>query len=183
MKEKKYVISDFDGTLIEQDLEQMFMRYLLTLPEVCWRMLLVSCVTLPINMILKWFGYGSLFKSWTLVLGDKISIYIQRFLDNNIELIQLREDIWDKMRGYNVPVILLSGCHQDLLQAFLRRINRLNIFESVIGCTMKNNFVVNAHPYGRTKCNFINTKNYNIGIANDRSDYYYLVLCDEMVYV
>jgi len=183
MKEHKFVISDFDGTLITQDLEQMFMKYLLSLSHIRWRMLLTSCFTLPINMPLKWLGFGSCFKSWTFVLKDNVSVYIQRFLDENIDLIMQRDEIWEKMLSYKSPIILLSGCYQDLLVAYLIRINRLGMFEKVIGCTMRNHFVVAHHPYGRSKCKFINKNNFNIGIANERSDHFYLDMCDEAVYV
>lgn len=184
MKKKTTIIIDFDGTLIEGDLERSFMRYLLTKPEIKYKMLLLSCITLPINLIRNKLCYPSVYKSWTYILRDNIQEHIEEFLNKNIPFIQLKEQIWALLERNDTNIILLSGCHQDLLKSYLSKIEKIDKFDKIIGCTMqKDNFRVAIHPYGRAKTRFVNTESYNIGIANEKADHFYLDMCNEKIYV
>lgn len=184
MKKDVCIIVDFDGTLIEGDLERAFMKYLLRCPKVRLKMLLLSCFTLPVNILRNKLGYSSIYKSWTLLLGDKIQEYINEFLEQNIRSIRLKDDIWNMLNQPKAEIVLLSGCYIELLEAFLRKKSKAYVFDHIIGCTMNDdNFRVKLHPFGRTKMKFVNPNKYNIGIANERADRYYMNLCDEQIYV
>lgn len=180
----KCYILDFDGTLIHEDLEREFMKFLLQQNEVKWRMLVVSLFTFPINMLRNKLGYPSVLKSWTYVLRNETGKYIDDFVKNySVNRIHIREDVWQKWTEKD-EVVLLSGCYQDLLTAYLQHINRMNCFTKIIGCEVEKNWLkVKRHPYGKGKCVFVDKSRYNIGIANEPVDRYYMELCNEQIYV
>lgn len=177
-------IADFDGTLIHEDLEREFMKWLLRQKEIRYRMLFVSLFTLPINMLRNKLGYPSIFKSWTYVLRGHIEEYINAFIQNEAaKTIHMREDVWQMLSGGD-EIVLLSGCYKDLLIAYLEYIKRKSVFTEIIGCEMEANQVrVKIHPYGRSKCQFVNQGKYNIGVANERVDHFYMDMCNEQIYV
>lgn len=184
MKKEICIIVDFDGTLIEGDLEQSFMKYLMKFPGIRVKMLLVALLTLPINIIRNKLGYPSLYKSWTLVLNNDIELYITRFIQEMSQSIRLKNDIWSLLDKPDAKIVLLSGCYEELLKAYLKSIGKIHIFDQIIGCTMQVDcFRVKIHPYGRSKALFVDRNKYNIGIANEKNDLYYLNLCDEQIYV
>ena len=183
MTPKCYIV-DFDGTLIREDLEREFMKWLIRQKEIRYRMLCVSLFTLPINMLRNKLGYPSIFKSWTYVLRGHIDEYINAFIQKEAAgTIHLREDVWKMLNGGD-EIILLSGCYQDLLIAYLKYIKRKSVFVEIIGCEMEANQIrVKIHPYGRSKCRFVNQGKYNIGVANERVDHFYMDMCNEQIYV
>ena len=183
MTQKCYIV-DFDGTLIREDLEREYMKWLLRQKEVRYRMLCVSLLTLPINMLRNKLGYPSIFKSWTYVLRGHIDEYINTFIQNEAaKTIHLREDVWQMLNGGD-EIVLLSGCYKDLLIAYLEHIKRKSVFAEIIGCeTEANQVCVKIHPYGRGKCLFVNQGKYNVGVANEKVDHYYMDMCNEQIYV
>lgn len=183
MTQKCYIV-DFDGTLIHEDLEREFMKWLLRQKEVRYRMLCVSLLTLPINMLRNKLGYPSIFKSWTYVLRGHIDEYINAFIQNEAaKTIHLREDVWQMLKRED-EIVLLSGCYKDLLIAYLEYIKRMSVFAEIIGCETEANQVrVKIHPYGRGKCQFVNQGKYNVGVANEKVDHYYMDMCNEQIYV
>lgn len=184
MEKDVCVIVDFDGTLIEGDLERSFMTYLMKFPGIRAKMLLVALLTFPINIIRNKLGYPSLYKSWTLVLNNDIEQYINQYIQEMSQFIRLKGDVWTLLDNSKAEIVLLSGCYEDLLKAYLKSIDRIQMFDQVIGCTMQiNRFKVKLHPYGRSKALFVDRNKYNIGIANEKNDRYYLNLCDEQIYI
>lgn len=184
MKEKRVILCDFDGTLIHGDLERMFMRYLLLQPEVKYKMLAVSILTLPLNTFLNQLGFPSIMKSWTFALKEKANQYIVDFLKKNNENIKRKEEGWLKLQSIsNARSVLLTGCYGNLIRAYLQYNQLDSIFDEVIATEMQNNLFIKQHPYARGKVQFVNKQNYNIGIANEKSDHFYLDICDERYYV
>lgn len=184
MKEKRVILCDFDGTLIHGDLERVFMRYLLLQPEVKYKMLAVSIFTLPINTLLNRLGFPSIMKSWTFVLKEKANLYIYDFLKSNNETIRRKNEGWQKLQCIsNARSVLLTGCYGNLIQAYLKYNHLDYFFDEVVATEMQNHLFIKQHPYARGKVKFVNKQNYNIGIANEKSDHFYLDICDERYYV
>lgn len=184
MKDNRVILCDFDGTLIFGDLERMFMRYLLQQPEIKFRMLLISLITLPINLLLNQLGRPSIFKSWTVVLKNREENYIHDFLSRKNSLIKRKPEGWQILNSIpNAKRILLTGCYGNLIRQYLKYNNLNNIFEQVIATEMKSSFLIRQHPFAKGKVQFVDKQNYNIGIANEPGDHFYLDLCDEQYYV
>ena len=178
------LIVDFDGTLIDCDIERKFIRFLLSKPNIRWKLLIMSFFTLPINLILNVFDFPSILKSWTFVLGKDRKKYISEFILNKSDEIKLKNEVWELLNREHCCKIILSGSFSELIEAFLDKINERNAFNKIIACEVEsNNLIVRRHPFGRGKTKYINTNNYNIGVANERRDKYYLNLCDEKIVV
>ena len=184
----KVVICDFDGTVIRGNLENIFLRFLLKESVYRWRILIISLFTLPINLFLNKLFCPSIFKSWTYVLKDKKGEIINDFLNSsffkNSELLKYREDVIARLSAVDYDYLLiLTGSDEDLVRAFLRIESRFNI-DDIIGSQVKKDyFRVKRHPYGKAKMEFVKRENYNIGIANDYSDHFYMDMCNEKYYV
>lgn len=185
---RKVVICDFDGTLIQGNLENTFVSYLLKETKYGWRILLVSLFTLPINLLLNRFYWPSIFKSWTFVLKREkqevikaflISDYFKRSTD-----MRLREDIISKLSSFDSDlIVILTGSDEDLVEAFIHSTNRIK-FDKIIGSQVESGFFrVKRHPFGKGKTKYVKSKYYNIGIANDFSDHFYMDMCNEKYYV
>lgn len=184
----RVVICDFDGTIIRGNLENTFLRFLLKETVYRWRILIISLFTLPINLLLNRFYKPSIFKSWTYVIkGDKIEV-INDFLNSSFfrdsELLMYREDVIARLSAVDYEnLLILTGSDEDLVRAFLRIENRFNIGDVIGSQVEKNYFRVKRHPYGKAKMEYVNRENYNIGIANDYSDHFYMDMCNEKYYV
>lgn len=184
----RVVICDFDGTIIRGNLENTFLRFLLKETVYRWRILIISLFTLPINLLLNKFYIPSIFKSWTYVLKGQKSIIIDDFLNSSFfkdsVFLKYREDVIAKLSAIEYDYLLiLTGSDEDLVRAFLRIENRFK-FDEVIGSKVEKNFFrVKRHPYGKAKMEYVNRDNYNIGIANDYSDHFYMDMCNEKYYV
>lgn len=182
---KKVLLCDFDGTIIHQDLEKTFLKYLLTQNEIKWKLLALSFITLPINLFRNYFHYPSIFKSWTFLLKEDITIYIDKFIIDCDSKITLRDDVLNLIKNIDVHErILLTGCYEDLVISFLKHRDLIEYFDLIIGTKVKKNyFIVERHPFGKLKKQFVNKNNYNIGVADSESDKHYLNICNEKYYV
>lgn len=183
--QRKVIICDFDGTIINQDLEKTFLRYILSQKEIKWKLLILSLVTLPINICRNFFHYPSLYKSWTFTLKGDTMKYIDRFILECNSKLTLRKDVLKLIDSLNADeIVLLTGCYEDLAISFLKSRNLYGKFNKIIGSRVKtNNFKVERHPFGKSKREFVDKNNYNIGIADSKSDKYYLNICNEKYYV
>lgn len=177
---KKVIICDFDGTLIEENIENMFTSYLLQDKRIRYKLISVALLTLPINIIRNKLFLPSLIKSWTFVLQDKISFYIDDFLQKHKDQIHIKNSTIELINRLRYDkLIILTGSYHQLVEKFLA-ICLPAFADEVIGSTVKGNkFVVDRHPYGKGKKKFVDIDNYNIGIANEDSDRFYLDLCNE----
>lgn len=179
MKER-VILCDFDGTVIESNIEDKFVSYLLKQKEIRYKLLLVAFFTFPLNMILNKLYLSSITKSWTFILKDRTEEYIARFLDDHIQEIKAKNDTIKLLKSikYN-KLIILTGSYQQLVELYLARVNFIHV-NKVIGTKVsKNRLFVKQHPFGKSKCSFVDINNYNIGVANDFSDHYYLDMCNE----
>lgn len=177
---KRVILCDFDGTLIEGNIENAFTSYLLKQKEIKLKLLSVALFTLPFNLLLNKLFLPSITKSWTLILRQRVVEYIDSFLDEYIERIKLKEDTIKLIDSLDRDeLILLTGSYQQLVEAFIRRKN-LTWIDKVIGTEVHNNhFTIKRHPFGKGKSKYVDLRNYNIGIANDYSDHFYLDICNE----
>jgi hypothetical protein len=153
-----------------------------------WRILLISLFTLPINLFLNRLCRPSIFKSWSYVLKVKKQETINTFLNSDyckfsIDL-RFREDVISKLSTFDSNhIVILTGSDEELVKAFLQIRNR-KICDEVIGSQVEKDFFkVKRHPYGKAKMEYVNRDNYNIGIANDYSDHFYMDICNEQYYV
>lgn len=184
LNKQSIILCDFDGTLIEGDLERAFMRYLLKKKEIKYKMLLVSLFTLPINFLRNTFGFPSILKSWTFVLKDSTNQYISNFIHDCGSKIQSKQQGWNLLNSLkDSKRVLLTGCYDKLIRAYLKYCNLDTVFDEIIACEMKNNLIVRRHPFGRGKVPFVPVHAYTIGIANEYSDHYYMDLCSEKYYI
>ena len=180
--QKRVIICDLDGTLIYENLENIFVKFLLSKKKIKYKILFVSLFTLPINIIRNKFYYPSIFKSWTYVLKNKFEDYKEEFFKHNI--IHFNDKVISLINSLDADeVILLTGSYQDLATELLEN-KGITLFNEVIGTkTEKNYFKISRHPYGKGKVKYVNQSNYNIGIANEYSDHFYLDLCNEKYYI
>lgn len=187
-KMKKIVLCDFDGTLIEGNLENTFLHYLLKGTSYRWIIIAISFFTLPINLILNKFGFPSIFKSWTFVLKNNKKRIIHSFLSSdffsNSPKMKYREDVLEMLSLMRYDrMIILTGSDEELVTAFLNKYKIIK-FDEIIGSQVKDDlFRVKRHPFGKGKIRYVNRDYYNIGIANDYSDHFYLEICNEKYYV
>ena len=102
----------------------------------------------------------------------------------NSESMQYKNDVVEQIASIKADqLVVLTGSDEDLVKAFLQNDNRI-FYDDVIGSKVKSDFFrVKRHPFGRGKCKYVNSDNYNIGIANDRSDHFYMDMCNEQYYI
>lgn len=185
---KKVVICDFDGTIIHGNLENTFVKYLLKETGYGWWILMVSLFTLPINILLNRLYKPSIFKSWTYILKEKKREVMDAFFNSDYYKgsfqLRYREDVISKLDIIDLDyMLILTGSDEELVKAYLEK-NDMIKCDKVIGSQVKKDFFrVERHPFGKEKMKFVNRDNYNIGIANDFSDHFYMDMCDEKYYV
>lgn len=180
----RVLLCDFDGTLIQGNIENRFTRYLLGRKDIRLKLAAVAALTLPLNLLLNKLNHPSLLKSWTFVLRGEIDAVIDAFLDENMNLMPLRKGTLQLLSSLHYDrSIILTGSAECLVKKYLERCPEL-AFDAVIGSCVKADFLtVERHPYGKGKIPFVDSSCYNIGVADSESDRFYMNLCNEKYFV
>jgi len=171
---EKVLICDFDETLIKEDLEKEFVSFYVK-NHLGALDCFLALFTIPINKVFKIFHLGGVLKSWTF---DKSPQQLNKFYEEfmNTSKINLNKNVLDFVRCYQGKKVLLTGCHQSLVNFFLKKYKIDNTFDEVIGSITKcNGLVIKRHPFGKSKLNFINAP--DVGIGNSIFDRYFLEEC------
>lgn len=180
----RVLLCDFDGTLIQGNIENQFTRYLLGRKDIRLKLAAVAALTLPLNLLLHQLNRPSLLKSWTFILRGGADAAMDAFLDENMSRLPLRRDTLRLLSTLRYDkAIVLTGSAERLVQKYLERCSELS-FDTVIGSCVKADFLtVERHPYGKGKMPFVDASCYNIGVADSESDRFYMNLCNETYFV
>lgn len=181
------VYVDFDGTLIEGDIEKKFVSWLHQRKKLNPYHYALAAITIPLNYIRKKMHRSNLIKSWTFGrTQDEIDQLCKEFLDEMAGTIILRQPIWDilyKYKNSGDKLVIITGSMTELVRSFLCKKNKLDLFDDIIGSKMFCfGFICKRHPYGKDKCLYINKSVQSVGIANEYADVYYLNLCKHVYY-
>jgi len=182
---KRIIICDFDGTVIEGNIENCFTRFLLQQKELRIKLFTAAIPALLINLPLNKLCLPSVIKSWTYVLKQEISHYIDLFLKENNRKLKIKKETISLIKEISHDKsVLLTGSYQELVERFLEY-NNIKCFDKIIGAQVKLPLYlfIKKHPYGKEKCKYVDRTNYNIGIADNYSDHFYLDMCNEKYYI
>ena len=176
------VYCDLDGTLIRGDLEREFVGYFQSTGSFTIRNYLLALISIPANKLRRKQERGSIYKSWTVgFTAEKKDRLFSDFLENETGKLETRADVLGLLEEYKSrgsEIILMTGSYRELVLAFLKKKNMVNVFDEVIACEVKGNgFCVSQHPYGKDKCLFLKKDMQLIGIANEYADRFYLEQC------
>jgi len=145
-------IVDFDGTLINLDLGAEFSQWIFASKKTTYLARLVKYVGAPVNRVLRRLDRGQVVRAWSTGLGrERTDALVNDFLDEFDSRILLNESVMTLIKSEEVTrTILLTGCPQELVEAFLIR-RGVNTFDEVIGMTTRWGTVITRHPFGRSK--------------------------------
>jgi phosphoserine phosphatase len=145
-------IVDFDGTLINLDLGARFSDWIFASRRVGPLVALIRIFGAPVNLLLRMLEVRQLIRAWSAGLSrSEIDRLAEEFLDYIKPEIIVNESVLKCLRMDMVSKkILLTGCPQELVIAFLSRY-KISDFHDVIGMTAALGVVITRHPYGRSK--------------------------------
>ena len=168
-------IVDFDGTIINLDLGARFSDWVYSSRRVNRFSPLIRILGAPFNVCLRKLERGQLFRAWSWGLSKtELQVLIEEFLTYIGPEIILNEVLLERLRReVNAVKILLTGCPQELVEAFLA-INALNDFDDVIGMTVPHKVMITRHPYGRSKTRLVSQYSSIIAVGDSWSDRFIL---------
>ena len=187
MLQKGKVYCDFDGTLIKESIEPIWLKFLIKNKKLHWFQYFLAIISIPVGIIRKKQFKASLFKSWSVGMSrEKKQKLIEEFCLTSAEEIHLNSKVLTKLEYlrnfYNI--VILTGSDEDLVLNYLRYKKIECLFSNIIAAKMsKNGFFVQQHPYGKEKCKFIDTTSKTVGIANEFADSFFLKMCDRVFVV
>ena len=157
MKEQTelFWIVDFDGTLINLDLGARFSDWIFSSRRVGRFVPLIRMFGAPLNLLFRMLELRQLVRAWSLGLSvSEINQLSEEFLDYIKPEIVINETVLECLRiDRATKKILLTGCPQELVVAFLSRY-KISDFHDVVGMTTTLGVVITRHPYGRSKARF-----------------------------
>jgi phosphoserine phosphatase len=168
-------IVDFDGTIINLDLGGRFSDWVYSSRRVKRFSPLLRVLGAPFNVCLRKLERGQLFRAWSWGLTKpELQLLIEEFLTYIGPEITLNDVLLERLRRDEKAVkILLTGCPQELVEAFLT-INGLNDFDDVIGMTVSHGVMITRHPYGRSKTSLVSQYSSTIAVGDSWSDRFIL---------
>lgn len=179
------VYCDFDGTLVNGNIEADFIRWLAKSKKIAFSNFLCAMVSLPVNFLRKMIYKGNVFSAWSAFSTVQAR---QELFDTYIEtcLLSINEVVFDKLQSWRnkYEIILLTGSNEKLVSMFLKKNGLHNFFSSVIGGRLsKNGFIVLQNPFGKDKLKYLIDCPKKIGVANEYADSFYLKRCDDVFVV
>lgn len=143
---------DFDGTLINLDLGARFSDWIFVSRKSSRFVSLIRVLGAPVNMTLRMFERRQLIRAWSVGLSSiEVRNLISEFLDFIDPEIIVNKSVLEYLRtDQSSKKILLTGCPQELVMAFLTRY-KISDFHEVIGMTTTLGVLITRHPFGRSK--------------------------------
>lgn len=177
-------IIDFDGTLVNVDLGAEFSNWLDRGRRTSTSSKFLRYMFAPINRVFRILELGQKFRWWSFRQSEEtISMWVDDFLDefdSKIEInMTLILELTQRSKRMNV---LLTGCPSELVTRFLIRRN-LDVFGEVIGMSMRNSFLIDKHPYGRTKVRLTMGSERYCAIGDSWPDRYLLSQAEEAIVI
>jgi phosphoserine phosphatase len=168
-------IVDFDGTLINLDLGARFSEWIIAFRKVGVLVLLIRIFAAPVNLLLRKLEVRQVIRAWSAGLSkNEIDNLAEEFLDYIKPEIIINESVLKYLRMDLVSKkILLTGCPQELVIAFLGRY-KISDFHDVIGMTTALGVVITRHPYGRSKAKLARRCNPYAAIGDSWQDRFVL---------
>jgi len=167
------LISDFDGTIIIQDIGLEFRKWMLIKKEFGYFRILISLFFLPINYFFIFlFSRGSLFSAWSILRSneDKNKL-MKRFISEKLQDLKINNSVLDLIENYDGHKIILSGSEAELISLFLDA-KGINFIDDVygaevgyLGCVFLN------QPRGKSKCKYGMS---DVAIGNHYSDRFFM---------
>lgn len=150
--ESRTWVVDFDGTLINVDLGAEFSDWMFANRRTVRLAHVVKYLGGPVNLFLRRLDRGQVVRAWSTGLGPgRTETLVNEFLDEFDSRIFVNESVATLIRSEEVTrTILLTGCPQELAEAFLLR-RGIDSFDEVIGMTTRWGFFITRHPFGRSK--------------------------------
>lgn len=187
MNMKGIIYCDFDGTLIKEDIETAWLKFLLEERALRWFQYILAVISIPVSMFRKKQFKSALFKSWSAGMSlEKKQKLISQFLQAKGSLLTLNVQVLACLNMVNnhYDIVILTGSDELLVKSYLRFKKIDTLFTEIIATkTSKSGFFIKQHPYGKDKCKFIDTGKKTIGIANEFADSFYLEMCDKVFIV
>lgn len=178
MGDNDVLICDFDGTLIDKNLEASFITYLRKTNSMGFRNYLFSLLSLPVNTLRRHFDVGNLLRAWPIGFSD---VEINELLDCYLEQDEaplLCGKTLSFVKHFEGKKILLTGSDERLVNGFLERKGEGELFDEVIGLTGSST-MIKRHPYGKDKVGFLPMGVRLTGVGNEYVDRYFLEKCDD----
>ena len=177
------VYCDFDGTLIQGDIEREWVSFLRRKHYLTFQNYLAACISLPINLFMRLLDRSSLLKAWTVGIGDEeiIRLFPEFYIASGDKL-QINPNVLEFIQIHSEEnrIVILTGSDTRLIKQFLGIVELPVIIDEIIGSAVKpGGLWVSQHPYGVCKRKYITDNNKSIGIANETADRHYLKICDE----
>lgn len=143
---------DFDRTLINLDLGARFSEWVFAVHRVRRTAFAIRFLGAPFNVVLRKLNLRHLIRAWSFGLTDlEIQVLIDEFLEYIAPEVILNDTLLQQLRmDQRAKKVLLTGCSQELVTAFLIQ-NNLKDFDEIIGMTVCHRFIITRHPYGRSK--------------------------------
>ena len=175
---------DFDGTLINLDLGARFSDWIFASGRVSKLAPIIRILGAPLNYALRKLERGQLIRAWSWGLTDpEVQAVISDFLVLIKPEIVLNKPLLERLRiNDGSKKILLTGCPQELVTAFLSQFG-INEFDEVVGMTVFHNVIIKRHPFGRSKIG--HTRGYGpfIAVGDSWQDRFILQLATEAIIV
>jgi phosphoserine phosphatase len=145
-------VVDFDGTLINLDLGAEFSQWIFARRKTTHLARFVKYFGAPMNRVFRLLDRGQVVRAWSTGLDqERIQTLVNEFLDEFDSRIFLNDSVMTLIKSEEATrKILLTGCPQELVEAFLTR-RGVNTFDEVIGMTTRWGFLITRHPFGRSK--------------------------------
>jgi len=187
MKKSGIVYCDFDGTFIKEDIETLWLKFLIRNRKIKWYQYILSCISIPVNLIRKKQFRGGMLKSWPVGMTDgKMAQLLSEFYTDVNSQIHINNKVYNLLLNLisEYDLVLLTGSQENLVKSYLNHVSCKDMFTDIIGSRVKSNgFILVRHPYGKDKCKYINNTKKTIGIANEFADLFYLNICDKVYIV
>lgn len=187
MNMKGIIYCDFDGTLIKEDIETAWLKFLLEERALRWFQYILAVISIPVSMFRKKQFKSSLFKSWSAGMSlEQKETLVNQFLQTKKAALNLNIEVLNYLKTVKdcYDIVILTGSDELLVKSYLRFKKIDTLFTEIIATkTSKSGFFIKQHPYGKDKCKFIDTGKKTIGIANEFADSFYLEMCDKVFIV
>ena len=164
-------IVDFDGTIINLDLGARFSDWVYSYRRVRRLSPFLRVLGGPLNFPLRKLERRQLIRAWSWGFTEsELRNLIEEFLSYISPEIVLNELLIKRLRlDTEAKKILLTGCPQELVDAFLVKIG-VNEFDDIIGMTVSHGVIIKRHPFGRSKARFTSQYGSYIAVGDSWSD-------------
>lgn len=178
---EKVLYCDFDGTLIQENSEQLLVSFLMETGYFKLYHYMAAVLCKAVNLPRRLAKRGAAAKAWSIGLTEQEkSDLIGSFWDKHMEGIHVNSKVLKTAEDFDGKRIILTGSDRQLVYDFLRRKGIADSIDDVIGAkTAAAGFKVLQHPYGRDKCLFLDPSVYKAGIGNEAADIFFLSQCDQ----